>query len=100
MCARKDVELRRPGQWGACLLACKLYEQLGLHQFFGERSPPSRKETRWNLIVKALRCYQLIEPGGEWKLYRYWYEKSAMGDLLGAGFELAEIHKLYHCLDR
>jgi transposase len=23
-----------------------------------------------------------------------------MGDLLGAGFELAEIHKLYHCLDR
>ena len=48
---------------------------------------------------KGLRCYQLIEPGGEWKLYRYWYEKSAMGDLLGAGFELAEIHKLYHCLD-
>jgi hypothetical protein len=23
-----------------------------------------------------------------------------MGDLLGAGFELAEIHKLYECLDR
>jgi len=25
----KDVELRRPRQWGACWLACKLYEQLG-----------------------------------------------------------------------
>ena len=23
-----------------------------------------------------------------------------MADLLGAGFELAEIHKLYDCLDR
>jgi transposase len=96
----KDVELKRPRQWGACWLACKLYEQLGLDQFFGERLPPSRKGTRWDLIVKALCCYQLIDPGSEWKLHRSWYEKSAMGDLLGAGFELVEIHKLYHCLDR
>lgn len=96
----RDVELRRPRQWGACWLACKLYEQLGLDQFFGERLPPSRKGTCWDLIVKALCCYQLIEPGSEWKLHRSWYEKSAMGDLLGAGFELAEIHKLYQCLDR
>jgi hypothetical protein len=96
----KDVELRRPRQWGACWLACKLYEQLGLDKFFGERLPRSRKGTRWDLIVEALCCYQLIEPGSEWKLHRYWYKKSAMGDLLGAGFELAEIHKLYRCLDR
>jgi len=96
----KDVELRRPRQWGACWLACKLYEQLGLDKFFEERLPPSRKGTRWDLIVEALCCYQLMEPGSEWKLHRYWYEKSAMADLLGAGFELAEIHKLYQCLDR
>jgi len=96
----KDVELRRPRQWGACWLACKLYEQLGLDKFFGERLPPSRKGTRWDLIVEALCCYQVMEPGSEWKLHRYWYEKSAMADLLGAGFELAEIHKLYQCLDR
>ncbi len=96
----KDVELRRPRQWGACWLACKLYQKLGLDKFFGERLPPGRKGTRWDLIVEALCCYQLIEPGSEWKLHRSWYEKSAMGDLLGAGFELAEIHKLYECLDR
>jgi len=96
----KDVALCRPRQWGACWLACKLYQELGLDQFFGERLPPSRKGTRWDLIVKALCCYRLIEPGSEWKLHRHWYENSAMGDLLGAGFELAEIHKLYECLDR
>jgi transposase len=95
-----DVQLRRPRQWGACWLACKLYEQLDLDEFFGERLPASRKGTRWDLIVKALCCYQLIAPGSEWKLHRSWYEKSAVGDLLGAGFELAEIHKLYQCLDR
>ena len=96
----KEVELRRPRQWGACWLACKLYEQLGLDKFFGEKLPPSRKGTRWDLIVQALCSYRLIEPGSEWKLHRYWYEKSAMADLLGAGFELVEIHKLYQCLDR
>ena len=96
----KEVALCRPRQWGACWLACKLYQELGLDQFFGERLPPSRKGTRWDLIVKALCCYRLIEPGSEWKLHRHWYENSAMGDLLGAGFELAEIHKLYECLDR
>ena len=96
----KEVELRRPRQWGACWLACKLYEQLGLDKFFGEKLPPSRKGTRWDLIVQALCSYRLIEPGSEWKLHRYWYEKSAMADLLGVGFELVEIHKLYQCLDR
>lgn len=96
----KEVELRRPRQWGACWLACKLYEQLGLDKFFAQRLPPSRKGTRWDLIAQALCCYRLIEPGSEWRLHRHWYEKSAMPDLLGAGFEVAQIHKLYECLDR
>jgi transposase len=96
----KEVELRRPRQWGACWLACTLYEQVGLDKFWAERLGPSRKGTRWDLIVQALSGYRLMEPGSEWRLHRHWYEKSAMGDLLGAGFELAEIHKLYDCLDR
>lgn len=96
----KDVELRRPRQWGACWLACTLYEQLGLDKFWAEKLPPNRKGTRWDLIVQALCCYRLIDPGSEWRLNRYWYEASALADLLGSGFELVEIHKLYGCLDR
>jgi len=96
----KDLQLRRPRQWGACWLACWLYEQLGLDRFWAERLEPGRKGTRWDLVVQALSCYRLIDPGSEWRLHRDWYKNSAMGDLLGAGFELAEIHKLYECLDR
>jgi len=95
----KDLELRRPRQWGACWLACSLYEQLGLDEFWAKRLEPSRKGTRWDLITQALSCYRLIAPGSEWRLHRDWYDKSAMADLLGADFELAEIHKLYECLD-
>ena len=96
----KDVELVRPRQWGGCWLACTLYEQVGLDKFWAEKLAPSRKGTRWDLIIQALCGYRLMEPGSEWRLHRHWYEKSAMADLLGAGFELAEIHKLYDCLDR
>lgn len=95
-----EVELRRPRQWGACWLACQVYAELGLDEFWVERLPPSRKGTRWDWIVQALCCYRLLDPGSEWRLHREWYEKSAMGDLLGAGFELVEIHKLYECLDQ
>jgi transposase len=96
----KEVELRRPRQWGACWLACHLYQQLGLDDFWGQRLVPSRKGTRWDLVLQAMSCYRLMEPGSEWRMHRHWYEKSAMADFWGAGFELAEIHKLYKCLDR
>ena len=96
----KEVELRRPRQWGACWLACTLYEQLGLDTFWSERLPASRKGTRWDLTLQALCCYRLLDPGSEWRMHRHWYATSAMADLLGSGFELAEIHKLYACLDR
>jgi transposase len=81
-------------------LACHLYEQLGLDEFWAKRLEPSRKGTRWDLIIQALSCYRLLDPGSEWRLHRHWYDKSAMADLLGAGFELVEIHKLYECLDK
>lgn len=93
------IELRRPRQWGACWLSCQLYEKLGLDGFWAQRLPPNRKGTRWDLILQTLVSYRLISPGSEWRLHREWFEKSAMADLLGGDFSLAEIHKLYECLD-
>jgi hypothetical protein len=95
-----ELQLRRPRQWGACWLACHLYDELGLTQFWAERLPPSRKGTRWDLVLQTLCAYRLIDPGSEWRLHRHWFEHSAMGDLLGADFgQLAESHKLYDCHD-
>jgi len=95
-----ELQLHRPRQWGACWLACHLYQELGLDQFWAERLPPSRKGTRWDLVLQTLCAYRLIDPGSEWRLHRQWFEQSAMGDLLGADFgQLAECHKLYECHD-
>lgn len=92
-----QLSLHRPRQWGACWLVCHLWEQLGLDQFWAQRRLPGRKGTRWDWVLQVLVAYRLIDPGSEWRLYRHWYEHSAMADLLGAAQELAEIHKLYEC---
>ena len=96
----EQLELRRPRQWGACWLACLLWDQLKLDEFWAERLPPSREGTRWGNVLKTLVCYRLIDPGSEWRLHRLWYERSALGDLLGEDFRLVEIDTLYRCLDK
>jgi transposase len=92
-----QLSLHHPRQWGGCWLAQQLWEQLGLDDFWAQRLPPSRKGTRWDWVLQVLATYRLLAPGSEWRLYRHWFEHSAMADLLGADLELAEIHKLYAC---
>jgi transposase len=94
------LRLLRPRQWGACWLACHLWDLLALDEFWSPRLPPSRQGTRWLNILKLLVAYRLIDPGSEWRLHREWYDRSAMADLLGESFALAGKDKLYRCLDR
>src|SRR5919109_1083770 len=94
------MELHRPRQWGACWLACHLYEQLQLDQFWADRLLDSREGTCWRHILQTLVCYRLIDPGSEWRLHRLWFLDSAMGDLLGEDYSLVEKNALYRCLDK
>ena len=94
------MRLERPRQWGACWLSCQLWEQLGLDEFWGKRQPVGRQGARWSDILKLVTIYRLVSPGSEWRLHRHWFDHSAMGDLLGTDFSLAEIHRLYLCHDK
>ena len=94
------LQLRRPRQWGACWLACELWDLLELDAFWHPRLRPSRKGTRWLSVLKTLVAYRLIDPGSEWRLHRTWFDRSAMGDLLGEDFAIAHSDTLYRCLDK
>jgi transposase len=94
-----QLRLCRPRQWGACWLVLTLWRELQLDRFWTERLAVSRKGTRWDQVLLVLVAYRLIAPGSEWRLHREWFERSALTDLLGADFGLAEIHKLYACHD-
>jgi len=96
----KELELLRPRQWGACWLACELWDQLQLDGFWKPKLPASRKGTEWLNVLKTLTCYRLLDPGSEWRLHRYWFDHSAMADLLGEDFKIAQKDTLYRCHDR
>ena len=95
-----ELRLHRPRQWGACWLALKLWEQLELDRFWQPRLPMSRQGTKWLEVLKTQVCYQLIDPGSEWRLHRQWYEHSAMRDLLGSATRVLSDDTLYRCLDK
>ena len=94
------LSLHRPRQWGACWLALTLWDRLELDRFWCPRLPPSRQGTRWLDVLKTLVCYQLIDPGSEWRLHRHWYGHSAMRDLLGSPMAVIAGDTLYRCLDK
>ena len=95
-----ELELHCPRQWGACWLTLWLWDQLRLDAFWKSRLKPSRKGTDWLCVLKTLVAYRLIDPGSEWRLHRQWFTSSAMADLLGQDFRIAQKDALYNCHDK
>jgi len=95
----KQITLCRPRQWGACWLACELWDMLKLDDFWDKRLGVSRKGTRWLNVLKTLVAYRLIDPGSEFRLHCQWFERSAMADLLDESAAIASKNTLYRCLD-
>jgi transposase len=94
------LELRRPRIFGNCWLACELWHQLGLHEFWGQRLPEAREAVSWEKVLRLLVVNRLLDPGSEFRVHRQWFVDSAMDELLETDFAVAEKDRLYRCLDR
>ena len=94
------MELRRPRAYGSYWLGRELWRQLGLGEFWEERLARGREEVPWAQVLELLVVSRLVSPGSEFRLHRQGFDQSAMGDLLGRGFAVAEKDRLYRCLDR
>lgn len=95
-----EMTLLRPRSFGDCWLGCVLWEELGLSQFFQKQLNESRGEVPWDKVIQLLAVNRLIEPGSEFAVHRRWFLGSAMDELLGCDFAVAEKDRLYRCLDR
>src|SRR6059036_2476852 len=95
-----EMELRRPRVFGNCWLACELWRELGLDQFWQERFAKGRESIRWEKVLQLLEVNRLIAPGSEFHLHRHWFLSSAMDELLNTDFAIADKDRLYRCLDR
>jgi transposase len=96
--SRLSLERARP--YGNCWLACELWRQLGLTEFWEAKFGQGREEVSWEKVLRLLVVNRLLEPGSEFRVHRHWFTNSAMDVLLGCGFEVAGKDRLYRCLDR
>jgi transposase len=94
------LELRRPRTYGSCWLACELWHQLGVDEFWQTRLPESREAVSWEKVLQLLVINRLLDPGSEFRVHRQWFVTSAMDELLQTDFAVAEKDRLYRCLDR
>jgi transposase len=94
------LELKRPRTFGGCWLACELWRQLGLDEFWREKLPEGHEAVSWEKVLRLLVVNRLLSPGSEFHLHREWFVHSAMDELLETDFTVAEKDRLYRCLDR
>jgi hypothetical protein len=94
------MRLVRPRSFGDCWLGCLLWQELGLDRFWQEKLGADRGGVPWDKVIQLLAINRLCEPGSEFALHRSWFLRSAMDELLGWDFAVAEKDRLYRCLDR
>ncbi len=95
-----EMEVRRARAFGNYWLGCELWEQWGRGAFGEARLARGREEVAWAKVLELLVVSRRVSPGSELRLHRQGFDQSALGDLLGAGFAVAEKDRLYRCLDR
>ena len=92
--------LRRPRQFGACWVGCRLFEELELDRFWSEALANQAGDVPWAKVVELLAVNRLIAPRSELSIHEKWYPQTAMGLLLDTSDAVAEKDRLYRALDR
>lgn len=95
-----ELTLERPRVFGDCWLACRLWDELQLEEFWRARLPGGKVQVPWFKVLELLTVRQLVAPGSKWHLHRRWFLSSAMDQLLDEDFAVAAKNRLYECLDR
>lgn len=94
------LRVRKPRQFGNCWLGCRLFEELHLDRFFSEHLAHHRGPEDWAKVVELLAVNRLCAPGSELNIHEHWFDRTAMGQLLDCGPEVAGKDRLYRALDK
>ena len=94
------LRVRQPRRFGDCWAATRLWRQLGLDGFWRERLGGQRGEVPWEKVLELLCVNRLLDPRSELYVHEKWFPQTAMDVLLDCDAGVAELSRLYRCLDR
>jgi hypothetical protein len=95
-----EMKVRHARRFGDCWLGLMLWRQLGLDGFWSEKLDRERGAVNWSKVLAVLVINRLCAPASEFAVHRRWFLASAMDELLGVDFAVADKDRLYRCLDR
>ncbi len=95
-----SLVVRRPRQFGACWIGCKLWEELELGEFWHQVLREETGAVPWDKVVELLAVNRLIAPRSELSIHEKWFPQTAMAALLDSDEQVAEKDRLYRALDR
>jgi len=95
-----SLVVRRPRRFGECWVGCKLWEELGLREFWQTALADERGQVPWAKVVELLVVNRLCAPRSELSVHEKWFGQTAMDLLLDSDASVAEKDRLYRCLDR
>jgi hypothetical protein len=95
-----SLVVRRPRQFGACWIGCKLWEELELGEFWHQVLGEETGAVPWDKVVELLAVNRLIAPRSELSIHEKWFPQTAMAALLDSDEQVAEKDRLYRALDR
>jgi hypothetical protein len=85
-----EMQLERPGHSVAAgwLVNCG---DNSVWMSSGKRiCPQAGKTCPWEKVLRLLVVNRLLEPGGEFRVHRQWFDQTAMAELLATDFAVAE----------
>ena len=95
--SRTRVERLR--RFGDVYLGLALWRRLKLGVFFDAQIAPGREEFSWGTMACILSLARFCAPSSELQIADFWYEKTALDDLLEVPAAKVNEDRLYRALD-
>jgi Transposase DDE domain len=95
-----SLSVRHPRQFGACWLGSRLWQELGLDEFFAGALQDRRGPVEWSKVIELLAVNRLCDPQSELGVHQRWFGSTAMDTILGTEEAVAAKDRLYRALDK
>ena len=96
----RKTRTERQRQFGGVWLDSKLFEKLGLDEFFASQFAPGWERLNWPSVIKVLVLSRFCRPSSELYIAEHFYEQAAFEDFLGIPAAMIYENRLYRGLDR